>query len=480
MLHSHYPSSGWSSTHTGFSGLSGRSQPSSYLNPRNRHSYIDTSRLSGRPVSPPYQPSKYGLPSDLTYNSSVGDGNYRNSNFDEEGIHRENGYERSSSYGYIGQEFDFGPYRSNTPRSTDYSSDTGGPYRKNVLQAVDYSSDSGRGQGHVSRNMTDYSSDSGLNYRRQRRRSSEFVLDVPSPIMSRKERTVDVDEELYASPVKVPPSEFSRLKENRRPSANSHHDIDRNDVFSEYHASHRGRISPNSSRNTSSEHIKLSPRPNKDHDSRHINNHEHSFENETSSHSEDHSHINQRHPVDIDQMLSRDTDHTQSHDTGQVQSHDSNHNPGNPQSHGTNHTNTRDIDRSPTPEISHNHSGDNTAKHDRSHNDDSDPRPDFMSPPLYRGRSVVNDQSKNLRLTKKPPLKASDLTHWQQRQRSHDTHVEPEDQVHIVLQVRTFMVIVLKIDTLCPIEKKLKKKVLFSAISQWQAVLQIRWGNRHN
>ena len=491
MLHTRYPSSGWSSTHTGFPGLSGRSQSSNYLNARNRHSYVDPVRLSGRPVSPPYQPSKYGLPSDLTYNTSTGDtGIYRSSNFDEDVFHRENGYERSSSYGYTAHEFDFGPYRTNAPRSPDYSSDTGGPYRSNVPHNVDYSSDSGRGhlsrgniphnvdyssdsgrghvsrsnapahtvdyssdsgrghvprgnvphtvdyssdsgrghvsrgnaqhtidyssdsgRGHVSRHMTEYASDSDMSYRRQRRKSSEFELDIPSPIMSRKEKIRNVNEDLFASPKKIPPSEFSRFTDNRSP-VTAHRDFNRNENFTDYHVGHHDRASPDIPRNTSN-HTRTSPHSKQD--SEHISNHDHSVDSDTQIFSGEKSHDN-------NQQSSIEIDHSYPHDTDHV--HDTDHEPEHLHSDDINSINSHDIDHIPSHDIDN----DANPKNDRSHTDDDESRPDFMSPPLYRGRTVVNET----KVTKKPPShKASDLTQWQQRQRNQESRVEPDSQVRV-------------------------------------------------
>lgn len=380
--------------HTGFSGLSGRTQSSSYLSPRNRHSYADTSRLSGRPASPPYQPSKYGLPSDLSYNPTVGDGIYKN-NFDDDVLNRESGFQRGSSYGYLAQEFDFGPYRSSAPRSTDYSSDTGGPYRSNVPHTPDYSSDSGR--GHVSRHMTDYSSDSGLNSRHQRRKS-DFELEIPSPIMSRKDRTGRSNEDLFSSPVKVPPSEYSRLKENIPSSSARHQDLGRNN--------HHGHASSDSPRNTMHDHhLPSDIKPESDHDHRNsIKSHEHSFEHEIPNHSLEHLH-------NTDNMHSHDTDHNPSHE-------------------GTtaNHVNSHESDHLALNDNDHINTHDTSPKSNNHHPEESESRLDFMSPPLYRGRNVVDEQP---RVTKKPPHKASDLTHWQQRHRSLDSHAD-DDQVSYI------------------------------------------------
>ena len=449
MLHSRYPSSGWSSTHTGFPGLSGRSQSSNYLNARNRHSYVDPSRLSGRPVSPPYQPSKYGLPSDISYNNPVGDSAmYRSSNYDEDVFHRENGYEPSSNYGYTANEFDFGPYRSNNPRSADYSSDTGGPYRSNIPHTVDYSSDSGRGhvtrsnvphgvdyssdtgrghmsrghaphtvdyssdsgRGHMSHHMTDYTSDSGLSYRR--RKSSEFDLEIPSPIVNRKGKVVNVNDDLFSSPRKIPPSEYSRINDNRSPVTITQRDYDR----SNYHGGQRGRTSPDVIRGGSPDQQRISPRDKQD--SPRITNHNHSLDSDNQSHDSNH-----QAPNDIDHLHSHDTD--PSHDTLHIPPHEGEHS----HSEGTNHIDSHDVDHIPSHDIDSIHANDAKSTTERSHTDEEESRPDFMSPPLYRGRSVVSEP----RVTKKPPHKANDLTQWQQKHRHQETHGESDSQVRIVL-----------------------------------------------
>ena len=408
---------------SGLSGLSGRSQSSSYLAPRNRHSYIDSGRLSGRPSSPPYQPSKYGLPSDLGYTSTTGDGGYRNSNFDEDVFNMENGYERRLNHGYMAQEFDFGPYRSNSQRGlTDYSSDTGGGYRSNIPHAVDYSSDSGR--GHVSRHLTDYSSDSGMIYRHQRKKSVE--LEMPSPVMSRKEKMASANEDLFSSPVKVPPSEYQRIRDNlpqSRPSLRNY------GTESDDHVSSHGRASTDSPRNTSHDDLRLLPNT-KSQSDRHtsISNHEHSFDHETHNHSDEHLHdIDRLHSHEMDQIQSHDTDHILANDS---ESTHSGRSAGNRMttSHDSNHTESHDIDQI----NSHDSSPRNNPEVE-----ESESRLDFMSPPLYRGRSVTGEQP---RVTKKPPThKASDLTHWQQRHRSQDSHIDSIDQVLVKLDTLTFL-----------------------------------------
>ena len=337
---------------------------------------------------------------------------YRNSNFNEDVFNMENGYERRSSHGYLAQEFDFGPYRSNSQRgSTDYSSDTGGGYRSNIPHNVDYSSDSGR--GHVTRHMTDYSSDSGLNYRRQRRKSVE--LDMPSPIMSRKERMTSANEDLFTSPVKVSTSEFQRLRDNIPQSRPSHHDFE-----TDNHVSSHGRALPDSPRNTTQDNHRLSPdiKPESDrHNS--ISNHEHSFDHENPNHSDEHLH---------------DLDHLHSHDSDQIQSHDTDHILAN--NNGTthsgrgvgNHVNSHETDHINSHEIDQINSHVTSPRHN-AEPEESESRLDFMSPPLYRGRNAKTEQP---RVTKKPPThKASDLTHWQQRHRSQDSHADSDDQVYM-------------------------------------------------
>ena len=396
---------------TGLSGLSGRSQSSSYLAPRNRHSYVESSRMSGRPNSPPYQPSKYGLPSDLGYNSTTGDGGYRNSNFDEDVFNTDNGYDRRSNPGYMGQEFDFGPYRSNSQRAlTDYSSDTGGGYRSNAPHTVDYSSDSGR--GHVSRHLTDYSSDSGMSYRHQRRKSVE--LEMPSPVLSRKERMASANEDLFSSPVKVRPSEYQRIRDNIPQASTSRHTFETNNHVSAHRAS-----PPDSPRNTSHDNLHLLPdvkSQSEPHNS--ISNNEHSFDHDTHNQSHEHLHdLDRLHTHDIDQIQSHD--HILANDNETIQSGRSAAN------HMTSIHDTNNID-SRSHDIGQINSH-NSSPRNNPESEESESRLDFMSPPLYRGRSATGEQP---RVTKKPPThKASDLTHWQQRQRIQDSHIDNIDQV---------------------------------------------------
>lgn len=325
----------------------------------------------------------------------------------------ENGFDRRSDRGYMAQEFDFGPYQSKSQRGlTDYSSDTGGGYRSSVPHTVDYSSDSGR--GHVSRHLTDYSSDSGMNYRHQRRKSVE--LEMPSPVMSRKEKMASANEDLFSSPVKVHPSEYQRIRDNIPQSRPSRHNFE-----ADNHVTSHGHASPDSPRNTSHDDLRLLPNV-KSQSDRHnsISNHEHSFDHENPNHSDEHLR-------DLDRLHSHDTDQIQSHDSDHILAKDSDNthterSAGNHMttSHDTNHIDSRshDIDQI----TSHDSSPRNNPEAE-----ETESRLDFMSPPLYRGRSSTGEQP---RITKKPPThKASDLTHWQQRHRSQDSHIDSIDQV---------------------------------------------------
>lgn len=149
---------GWSSTQPSFPSYSSRfpgayGHSSSYVSQRNHSGY------NGPGYSNTYQPSKYGLGSESSLNSTASS-NIRNLPSNDSTLKTENGYP-DRLYGFRGREFDLEPYRSQSHRGTDYSSDSG--------------------RGPASRRTIDYSSDSGMSYRRHGGKSSDFELEIPSP-----------------------------------------------------------------------------------------------------------------------------------------------------------------------------------------------------------------------------------------------------------------------------------------------------------
>lgn len=172
-----------------FPGASGHGSP--YTN--QQHNTSSLSRASSHSgYSNTYQPSKYGLASDSSFNSTI-DSNFRKLPTDKSRS-QENGYS-DKSYGFVGREFNLEPYRSSANRGTDYSSDSG--------------------RGRASRRTTDYSSDSGMSYRQQSRKSSDFELEIPSPDTSHSHARSQNDE-LFNSPTKshLPVSEYLRYNDN--------------------------------------------------------------------------------------------------------------------------------------------------------------------------------------------------------------------------------------------------------------------------
>ncbi|XP_053398127.1 interaptin-like [Mercenaria mercenaria] len=197
MLQGRYPSSGWSSTQPSlpsyssrFPGASGHS--SHYINQRHNTSSLSRPN-SHSSYSNTYQPSKYGLAADSSYNSTL-DSNFRTVQADKSTSRPENGY-NDRNYGFVGREFDLEPYRSSSHRGTDYSSDSG--------------------RGRTSRQTMDYSSDSGMSFRHQSRKLSDFELEIPSPDTSRNHSRSQNDE-LFNSPTKsqLPASEYLGYNDN--------------------------------------------------------------------------------------------------------------------------------------------------------------------------------------------------------------------------------------------------------------------------
>ncbi|KAL4232626.1 Centrosomal protein [Mactra antiquata] len=202
MLQGRYSSSGWSSTQPSLSSYSSRfpgasNQTSGYLSQRPSSAHFDhTSPRSGSGYSNTYQPSKYGLTAESSYNSSLGDTKLRGLQGDHSNSTRsENGF--SENERYSNRKFDNESFRNFPNRGTDYSSDSG--------------------HNAPARHTTDYSSDSGMSFRRQSWKSSDFELDIPSPDVSRSHNRSQNDDELFQSPVKSQrqvSSEFLRYNGN--------------------------------------------------------------------------------------------------------------------------------------------------------------------------------------------------------------------------------------------------------------------------
>ncbi|XP_052809827.1 centrosomal protein of 85 kDa-like [Mya arenaria] len=348
MLQGRSTSSGWSSTQPSFSSYSSRfpgASSGSFLNSRNNPGYSHTSQQAG--YSSTYQPGKYGVPVDPSFNTTATSAaNYRTLTTDESSARQNNGYD-DKTYGYVGREFDLEPYRSASHRVTDYASDSG--YGLSAGQGharqTDYSSDSGR--GHLSRpSTTEYSSDGGMKYRHRRQKSGEFDLEIPS-LDSSHSPTRSQNDDLFTSPAKshVTVSEFERFTKNQ------------GNYDSDGHSEHYNHI----------KHLSRSE-PNLDNHTNHKN----------------HSSRNSR---------------TNQNGDGRVSHHDSDH----------------DL-----------HNSSNEKPQDEN---DDDFRANFASPPLFQG-NMADITMANPKKHQGGRGRASDLTKWQQGQRSSRSPTREEHDNH--------------------------------------------------
>jgi hypothetical protein len=188
---------GWSSTQPSVPSYSSRfpgaSNHSSHFG-NQRHNTSSLSRHgSHNSYSNTYQPSKYGIASDSSFNTTV-ESNFKTLQPNKSAFRQENGY-GDKTYGFVSREFNLEPYRSTAHRGTDYSSDSG--------------------RGPAGRGTTDYSSDSGMNFRHYSQKSSDFELEIPSPDTSRSHHRSQNDE-LFNSPTKshLRASEYLRDNDN--------------------------------------------------------------------------------------------------------------------------------------------------------------------------------------------------------------------------------------------------------------------------
>lgn len=324
-----YTISGWSSTQPTLSSYSSRfpgasNHTSGYLSQRpSASSYGHTSPRSG--LSNTYQPSKYGLASESSYNSSLGDSKIRGLQGDNSDSNRpENGYD--DKMGFSSRKYEHESLRNLSSRGTDYSSDSG--------HAV------------PTRLGTDYSSDSGMSYRRQSWKSSDFELDIPSPDVSRSHNRSQNDDELFHSPAKSqqPATEFLRY--------NGNHNV---------------------------------------------------FEDRMENHLSEYRNLSRSEPnLDKYQNISNRYGHS-----------------------------TDEDDISPR-QASDNNVDDDNHKGVESNGDDDDYRSNFVSPEMYQG-DVADTTVAHRPPKSQPRNRGSDLTHWQQNQKSTVTN----DFVHSGLNLKS-------------------------------------------